>query len=154
VAALLAPLRDAYWCKALECPPEPAFMVPIDPDLALGQYSDVSISYSSGEDDQEENSGFAKDGSGPLGMWPKAGLSLQRAVAAAQKRRWLLPNDPEAAMHLGVLRFFNKDYIMAQQELTRAAELAQGEEERATLSVLCEKARLLAQIENGRGDIE
>jgi len=152
MAALLAPLRDAHWCQAIGCPPEPAFMVPIDVDLILGQFEDVSVSYDNSFLGSDASSGAA--GYQSQQWWPVKGYSLERALAAAQKIRWLLPQDGETALQLGILYFFSGAHDAARRELVAAAALfneMRAEDEVAKVKLLAEKARLMAEFEKGPG---
>ena len=63
LAALLGVLRDAHWCQALGCKPEPGLMVPLSLATACR---------------------------GDLGVLP-LGHDLQRAIAAAERQALLLP---------------------------------------------------------------
>lgn len=151
LAAVLAPLRDAYWCEALQCPPEPAFMVPLCTELALeGRCTEVEITMPllDGTDDADMLLSNFKEGEGPLHLVSHA---LERAAAAAHKRRVLLPEDAEAALHMGLIFYFQREYQKAMPELHDAMNLMkrQNGEGRWTheldrLAVLCEKTRLLA----------
>lgn len=63
LAALLGVLRDAHWCQAVGCRPEPALMTPISLATACR---------------------------GDMGMLD-LGYHLQRAIAAAERQALLLP---------------------------------------------------------------
>ena len=63
LAAMLAPLRDSHWCKAVGCQSEPGLMTPI----TLGVAADEAV--------------------GPL-----HGFDIARALAAAERRLFLLPD--------------------------------------------------------------
>jgi hypothetical protein len=152
LAAILAPLRDAYWCEALQCPPEPAFMVPLCTELALeGRCSDVEITtplLGKGKEG-ELFPVVLKEEEGPL---HRVSYALDRAAAAARKRRLLLPEDAEAALHLGLLLYFKRQYQKAIPELQDAMKLMKRNDCRGRwtteldrLVVLCEKTRLLAK---------
>ena len=93
LAAILAVQRDAHWCRAVGCPPEPAFMVPVSVGVALGQYDEVQLEPSSDSDDGGEQGWAQAGGGGAQRWWPRPGYSLWRALEAARKRSWLLPND-------------------------------------------------------------
>ena len=62
LAAMLAAVRDSYWCKAVGCHPEPALMTPISVQVAA-------------------------DGT----VQPMDGFHIKRALAAAEARAMLLP---------------------------------------------------------------
>lgn len=67
LAAVLGDLRDSHWSRAVGCSPSPGLMTPINLDLALG-----------------------------IGQQQAGGLhyhSARRALAAAEKRLCLLPDD-------------------------------------------------------------
>jgi hypothetical protein len=111
LATVLAQLRDAHWCRAVGCPPEPAFAVPISPAVALGSWDEVEVASSSNStsrdkdvDTREEESSIG--GRGARRWWPSMGYSLSRALAAASKRARALPGDPDSALHHGLLLFF------------------------------------------------
>ena len=63
LAAMLAALRDSHWCKALECSPQPGLMTPINLEVAA--------------------SGAVQ---------PLQGFDIARALAAAERRLFLLPH--------------------------------------------------------------
>ena len=63
LAALLAALRDSHWCKAVDCQSEPGLMIPITLDIAA-------------------------NGS----VQPMHGFDIARALAAAERRLFLLPD--------------------------------------------------------------
>jgi len=63
LAALLAALRDSHWCKAVDCQSEPGLMIPISLDVAA--------------------SGSVQ---------PMHGFDIARALAAAERRLFLLPD--------------------------------------------------------------
>ena len=63
LAALLAALRDSHWCKAVDCQSEPGLMVPISLEVAA--------------------SGSVQ---------PMHGFDIARALAAAERRLFLLPD--------------------------------------------------------------
>ena len=62
LAAMLAAFRDSYWCKAVQCHPEPALMTPINVQVAAGGQ-----------------------------VHPMDGFDIKRALAAAEARAMLLP---------------------------------------------------------------
>lgn len=63
LAAMLAALRDSHWCKAVDCQSEPGLMTPITLEVA------------------------ASNAVGPL-----HGFDIARALAAAERRLFLLPD--------------------------------------------------------------
>ena len=63
LASLLAALRDSHWCKAVDCQSEPGLMIPITLDIAA--------------------SGSVQ---------PMHGFDIARALAAAERRLFLLPD--------------------------------------------------------------
>lgn len=162
LAGMLKVLCDSYWCIAVGCPPEPIWAVPIAIEVALGEYRDVEVETSSGEDEGGEyfkviftEPEAAGQRSGSQQWWPARGHHLQRALAAAQKRAWLLPDDLTAQLEFGLLLFFDKQYEDAWQELGCVLQAAKSEaaarpavptfdpEDIAGLEVLVEKARLM-----------
>ncbi|GFR44414.1 hypothetical protein Agub_g5647, partial [Astrephomene gubernaculifera] len=92
LAALLGELRDCHWASAAGCSAAPGSMVPLSVDTALG--NKVSV-----------------PGSGVRAA------ALRRAVAAAEKRLWLLPEDSEAQLQYGLLLYFSRRYDDAWIEL-------------------------------------
>eukprot|EP00198_Chlamydomonas_reinhardtii_P000982 XP_001690317.1 predicted protein [Chlamydomonas reinhardtii] len=93
LAALLGELRDAHWAAAAGCPPNPGSMTPLSAASALENKVQVP-------------------GSGVRAA------SLRRALAAAEKRLWLLPDDPEAQLQYGLLMYFSRRYDDAWIELS------------------------------------
>ncbi|EFJ46581.1 hypothetical protein VOLCADRAFT_93041 [Volvox carteri f. nagariensis] len=92
LAALLGELRDVHWAAAVGCSPQPGSMTPLTARTALENM--VSI--------------------------PTSGVraaSLRRALAAAEKRLWLLPGDREAQLQYGLLLYFSRRYDDAWIEL-------------------------------------
>ncbi|KAG2501503.1 hypothetical protein HYH03_000011 [Edaphochlamys debaryana] len=92
LAALLGELRDAHWAAAAGCSPSPGSMTPLSADTALGNKVTV----------------------------PGTGVraaSLRRALAAAEKRLWLLPDDSDAQLQYGLLLYFSRRYDDAWLEL-------------------------------------
>lgn len=72
LAALLGVLRDAHWCLAMRCPPEPGLMTPISLATACrGDLGTLDLSF-----------------------------DLQRAIAAAERRAYLLPESGCELLHL------------------------------------------------------
>jgi hypothetical protein len=63
LASLLAALRDSHWCRALDCQSEPGLMIPITLEVAA-------------------------NGS----VQPMHGFDIARALAAAERRLFLLPD--------------------------------------------------------------
>ncbi|GLI67606.1 hypothetical protein VaNZ11_011851 [Volvox africanus] len=92
LAALLGELRDTHWVGAVGCSPLPGSMTPLTVETALANKAVI----------------------------PTSGVraaSLRRALAAAEKRLWLLPQDSEAQLHYGLLLFFSRRYDDAWIEL-------------------------------------
>ncbi|KAL4435426.1 hypothetical protein ABPG77_006188 [Micractinium sp. CCAP 211/92] len=159
LGGILRVLLDSHWCAAVGCPPEPILMVPITVEVALGEYRDVEVETSSGED--EEGTAYFRVsfsepdrqqwGSSGQRWWPERGYHLQRAVAAAQKRCWMLPGDLHALLEYGLCLFFDQQYEEAWQELGCVLQAAKSEpegqrtfseDEVRQLEVLWEKVRL------------
>jgi hypothetical protein len=76
LAALLVDLRDCHWAKAAGCSPKPAFLTPLDAETALAGRVRVQ----------------------------QGGYSITRALAAAEKRLLLLPEDRWGRLQLLVTR--------------------------------------------------
>ncbi|PSC70018.1 hypothetical protein C2E20_6550 [Micractinium conductrix] len=135
LAGILTVLRDSHWCAAVGCPPEPLLMVPVSVEVALGEYRDVEVSTSSGEDEagvptfRVSFSESPTEAEVPTGRqwWPAEGYHLQRALAAAQKRAWLLPDDLHALLDYALCLYFSKQYEDAWQELGCVLQAAKGE---------------------------
>jgi len=98
VAAILLQLRDAHWCSALECPTEPAFAIPLCLEVALGEYEDVTVSYTSDSNEGEEHVTEI--------WWPKNSGSIQRALYAAKKVALVKQDSMESQIDLAILEFF------------------------------------------------
>lgn len=88
LAALLAALRDSHWCKAVDCQSEPGLMIPISLDIAA--------------------SGTVQ---------PMHGFDIARALAAAERRLFLLPDSREVQLEYALLLYFAGQWDEAYQEL-------------------------------------
>eukprot|EP00195_Chlamydomonas_chlamydogama_P017461 CAMPEP_0202915854 /NCGR_PEP_ID=MMETSP1392-20130828/66889_1 /ASSEMBLY_ACC=CAM_ASM_000868 /TAXON_ID=225041 /ORGANISM="Chlamydomonas chlamydogama, Strain SAG 11-48b" /LENGTH=357 /DNA_ID=CAMNT_0049608047 /DNA_START=29 /DNA_END=1098 /DNA_ORIENTATION=- len=107
LAALLGDLRDSHWARAVGCSPTPASMVPLSLDTALANKASVVNPH-----------------------------SARRALAAAEKRLWLLPDDRAAHLELALLHYFTRNYddawielgIMLEQHSSSMARLQQQQE--------------------------
>ncbi|KAL4419822.1 hypothetical protein ABPG75_006920 [Micractinium tetrahymenae] len=159
LAGILRVLLDSHWCAAVGCPPEPILMVPITVEVALGEYRDVEVSTSAGEDNEGTpyfRVSFTEPdrqqrGSSGQQWWPERGYHLQRTVAAAQKRCWMLPGNLHALLEHALCLFFDQQYEDAWQELGCVLQAAKSEreeqrtftdEEVQQMEVLWEKVRL------------
>lgn len=112
VAALLQ-LLQTHWCLALECPPEPAFALPLNLELALGEYSDVdfTIEFEDGDELPYSRGQFWSIDSEK----PKA--HIQRCISAAEKLCMLQGNSNESKLRLSLVLFFAKEYDRADSLL-------------------------------------
>ena len=54
---------------------------------------------------------------GGQAWWPQRGHSLSRALAAARKRRQLLPDDPAVQLEVALLLYFDRRHDEACEEL-------------------------------------
>ncbi|WIA13413.1 hypothetical protein OEZ85_006993 [Tetradesmus obliquus] len=88
LAALLAEQQHAYWCAAIGCSPQPAFMTQLSAASAVKQH-----------------------------VRQLNGLSIERATAAAEKRAALLPGDLQVQLELALLCYFSGRYEDAWLEL-------------------------------------
>ena len=149
LAAMLAVVRDAYWCRAVGCPAEPGLMVPLSAELALPQPEEEAAAAAA-----NPSSSAQRQKSRQWRRWrqPQRGPALGLALAAARKRAVLLPCNPQAQLHLALLLFFSGQHSEAWQELgcllQGEAAGAFSEGQRAQLRVLLEKLRLLAEFGN------
>ncbi|KAI7837303.1 hypothetical protein COHA_008867 [Chlorella ohadii] len=161
LAGMLGVLRDSHWCAAVGCPPEPIWAVPIAVEVALGEYRDVEVETSSGEDTEgeyfrvrfTEPDNVGQESRGQQ-WWPAQGYNLRRALAAAHKRSLLLPSDLNAQLEYALLLYFGKRYEEAWTELGCVLQAAKSEaaqrvavptfdpEEIQQMEVLWEKIRL------------
>ena len=131
LAAVLEPIKDAYWCMAIDCPPEPAFMIPLDIELALRRYNDLTIELMY-EDENIEHRTVEGEISQPNGNsnhpWPSKGFALSRCLAAAKKRQMLQPNDPQTSLDIGILFYFSEMWEEAWLELSMSVEIAEQQD--------------------------
>ncbi|DBB00582.1 TPA: hypothetical protein ACH3X3_002277 [Trebouxia sp. C0006] len=88
LASLLAALRDSHWCRALDCQSEPGLMIPITLEVAA-------------------------NGS----VQPMHGFDIARALAAAERRLFLLPDSREVQLEHALLLYFAGEWDEAYQEL-------------------------------------
>ncbi|DBA77701.1 TPA: hypothetical protein ACH3X2_008400 [Trebouxia sp. C0005] len=88
LAVLLAALRDSHWCKAVDCQSEPGLMIPI-------------------------SLGVAASGT----VQPMHGFDIARALAAAERRLFLLPESREVQLEHALLLYFAGQWDEAYQEL-------------------------------------
>lgn len=111
--ATLLQLLQTHWCLALECPPEPAFALPLNLELALGEYSDVDFTI---EFDDGDELPYSR-----VQFWsidsekPKA--HIQRCISSAEKLCMLQGNSIESKLRLSLILFFAKEYDRADSLL-------------------------------------
>ncbi|KAK9785004.1 hypothetical protein WJX73_007963 [Symbiochloris irregularis] len=114
LAALLGVLRDAHWCQAVGCAPEPAFMIPISLETACrGLVGSLPLSY-----------------------------DLQRAIAAAERQALLLPSSGNIYLQLCILLYFAGQYESALIILEVSLDLLWNEDQQLLATFLA-KLRLL-----------
>ncbi|BDA45434.1 probable UPF0162 protein XF_1494 at C-terminar half [Coccomyxa sp. Obi] len=97
LAALLATLRDTHWAAAVGCQPEPGLMVPVSLSTALGSNNTIA---------------------------QVTGMNMERAIAAAERRAYLLPGCRSTQLELCLLYYFAGHHEDAWEEL----QMLQGEQ--------------------------
>lgn len=136
VAALLAGLRDAHWAAASGSRPEPALLRPLTPSTALQLGPGRTYNR-------------AKRGADPSPQRRLAPFALSRALAAAERRCAVLPDDWEAQLQLGVLQHLAGNaedaWLMLGVAAERLPQHLQGSQAESDLAVLLEKARLTVE---------
>ena len=143
----LLQLLMTHWCLAVQCPPEPLLAIPLDLDVALGEYSDVSVQVE--YDDGHKGPLLSNRGD----FWtvsPETMHHMQKCLSAAEKLHILQEGTVESTLRLALCQYFCHEYQKAIDSLDKVLQLCDGPQEDhdplielERIEVLQNKCRLL-----------
>lgn len=139
----LLQLLLTHWCLAVQCPPEPLLAIPLDLDVALGEYSDVSVQVE--YDDGQKGPLLSNRGD----FWtvsPETMHHMQKCLSAAEKLHILQEGTIESTIRLALCQYFCQEYHKAIESLDMVLEKNESHDplfELERIEVLQNKCRLL-----------
>ncbi len=141
--ATLLQLLTTHWCLAVQCPPEPLLAIPLDLDVALGEYSDVSVQV---EYDDGKKAPLLSNKGDFWTVSPETMHHMQRCLSAAEKLHILQDGTVESTVRLALCQYFCHDYQKAIESLEKVLEQCGDDDSPIDLErieVLQNKCRLL-----------
>ena len=141
--ATLLQLLTTHWCLAVQCPPEPLLAIPLDLDVALGEYSDVSVQV---EYDDGQKAPLLSNKGDFWTVSPETMHHMQRCLSAAEKLHILQDGTVESTVRLALCQYFCHDYQKAIESLEKVLEQCGDDDSLIDLErieVLQNKCRLL-----------
>lgn len=141
--ATLLQLLTTHWCLAVQCPPEPLLAIPLDLDVALGEYSDVSVQV---EYDDGRKAPLLSNKGDFWTVSPETMHHMQRCLSAAEKLHILRDGTVESTVRLALCQYFCHDYQKAIESLEKVLEQCGDDDSLIDLErieVLQNKCRLL-----------
>lgn len=141
--ATLLQLLTTHWCLAVQCPPEPLLAIPLDLDVALGEYSDVSVQV---EYDDGKKAPLLSNKGDFWTVSPETMHHMQRCLSAAEKLHILQDGTVESTVRLALCQYFYHDYQKAIESLEKVLEQCGDDDSPIDLErieVLQNKCRLL-----------
>ncbi|KAI8104157.1 hypothetical protein M9435_006683 [Picochlorum sp. BPE23] len=119
----LLQLLLTHWCLAVQCPPEPLLAIPLDLDVALGEYSDVSVQVE--YDDGQKGPLLSNRGD----FWtvsPETQHHMQKCLSAAEKLHILQEGTIESTVRLALCQYFCQEYHKAIESLDMVLQLCES----------------------------
>lgn len=140
--ATLLQLLMTHWCLALQCPPEPLLAIPLDIDVALGDYSDVSVDVAF--DDGQKAPLHTKGD-----FWTVSSETMhhmKRCLSAAEKLHLVQQGSVQSTIRLAICQYFCEEYENAIESLEKVmVHKDDPEVPLERIDVLLNKCRLLLQ---------